>query len=97
MAVPTAQLAADLEHALALRPGVADRLLHRRRHGWAAKPLPLRPPGASFLILNSDPNPTQIVNYETGTVMIYRDLGSAKEAEIIDHEGLSSVVFEIAQ
>ncbi len=32
------------------RPGVADRLLHLRRHGWAAKPLPLRPgPGKSGL------------------------------------------------
>ena len=29
--------------ALALHPGVADRLLHLRRHGWAAKPLSLRP------------------------------------------------------
>lgn len=82
-------------HAFLIDPAKAYSF---KRGTWhSLNRYPLHPPGASFLILNSDPNPTQIVNYEIGTGTIYRDLGSAKEAEIIDHEGLSSVVFEIAQ
>jgi ureidoglycolate hydrolase len=38
----------------------------------------LRPPGASFLILNSDPNPTQMLDYATGVAEIYRDLGNGE-------------------
>ncbi len=55
----------------------------------------LVPPGSTFLILNSDPNPTQMVNYETSTVAIYQDLGSDLEPERIVHEGKFGVVFEI--
>ena len=35
----------------------------------------LSPPGATFVILNVDPNPTQIVDYADGTSLRYVDLG----------------------
>ena len=54
----------------------------------------LASPGAVFLILNSDPNPTQMINYETGELSIYRDLGNS-EPECRKHEGLSGISFEI--
>ncbi len=56
----------------------------------------LNPPGSTFLILNSDPNPTQMVNYETSTGTVYQDLGSDQEPEKIDHDGKFGIVFEIA-
>ena len=34
----------------------------------------LAPPGATFVILNSDPNPTQIVDYSNGTSLRFADL-----------------------
>ena len=34
----------------------------------------LAPPGATFVILNVDPNPTQIVDYADGTSLRYSDL-----------------------
>ena len=34
----------------------------------------LGPPGATFVILNVDPNPTQIVDYADGTSLRYADL-----------------------
>jgi ureidoglycolate hydrolase len=34
----------------------------------------LAPPGATFVILNSDPNPTQIVDYADGTSVRFADL-----------------------
>ena len=34
----------------------------------------LAPPGATFVILNSDPNPTQIVDYANGTSVRFADL-----------------------
>ena len=55
----------------------------------------LAPPGATFLILNSDPNPTQIVDYRTGTASIHRDLGADAAPEKIDLAGDFGVVFEI--
>ena len=36
----------------------------------------LAPPGATFVILNVDPNPTQIVDYADGTSRRYADLGA---------------------
>ncbi len=55
----------------------------------------LAPPGATFVILNSDPNPTQMVNYETGTGTIYRDLGSDAEPETVEHARSYDTIFEI--
>ena len=36
----------------------------------------LAPPGATFVILNVDPNPTQIVDYANGTSLRFADLDS---------------------
>ena len=54
----------------------------------------LAPPGATFLILNSDPNPTQMINYETGGLAVYRNLGGG-EPERSVHERVSGIAFEI--
>ena len=67
-----------------------------KRGTWHTNRYNLAPPGSTFLVLNSDPNPTQIVNYETSTVAIYQDLGSDLEPERRDHEGNFGIVFEIA-
>jgi ureidoglycolate hydrolase len=37
----------------------------------------LAPPGATFLIVNVDPNPTQVVNFATGESWMHEDLGAA--------------------
>lgn len=55
----------------------------------------LAPPGATFLILNSDPNPTQIVNYESNTGAVYRNLGSDAEPQTIAHPRNYDTIFEI--
>jgi len=55
----------------------------------------LAPPGATFLILNSDPNPTQIVNYETGAGAVYRNLGQDTAPETVRHPRSYDTVFEI--
>ena len=34
----------------------------------------LQPPGATFVILNVEPNPTQMVDYASGETVIYRNL-----------------------
>ena len=39
----------------------------------------LAPPGATFVILNVDPNPTQIVDYADGTSVRFEDLGVDSE------------------
>ncbi len=36
---------------------------------------PLAPPGATFLIVNVDPNPTQLVDFSSGELEIHDDLG----------------------
>ena len=64
------------------------------RGTWHTNRYGLAPPGSTFLVLNSDPNPTQIVNYEASTVAIYQDLGSDLEPESLDHEAKFDIVFE---
>ena len=46
----------------------------------------LVPPGATFVILNVDPNPTQIVDYADGTSLRHADLGAAASpaASLVD-------------
>lgn len=56
----------------------------------------LEPPGASFLILNSAPNPTQMVDYETGKAAVYADLGRTREPESIPLDIPTGVRFEVA-
>ena len=55
----------------------------------------LRPPGASFLIINSAPNPTQMVDYGSGLAEDYRDLGNStpKRRQL---PGSFDIRFEIA-
>ena len=55
----------------------------------------LKPPGATFLILNSNPNPTQLLNYETGTSSLSRDLDVDPAPKSLKHDDASGVVFEI--
>ena len=45
--------------------------------------------------LNSDPNPTQMMNYETSTGTIYQDLGSDAKPETIEHARKYDAIFEI--
>ena len=56
----------------------------------------LSPPGATFLILNSDPNPTQMVDYEAGRAMVYQDLGADREPETLELPALPQVSFAVA-
>ena len=55
----------------------------------------LAPPGATFAILNSNPNPTQIVDYGESYGLTYTDLGSDKNPSKVDFEGKYNLVFEI--
>ena len=55
----------------------------------------LAPPGATFIILNSRPNPTQFVNYETSIGHMYTDLGVDQNPREIDFKGRFGVTFEL--
>ena len=51
--------------------------------------------GATFLILNSNPNPTQVVNYQTGSGCLSRDLEVDQNPEILKYGNASGIEFEI--
>jgi ureidoglycolate lyase len=51
--------------------------------------------GATFVILNSRPNPTQIVDYEKGCWYNYTDLGTDKSPRTESTQGIESTVLEI--
>ena len=51
--------------------------------------------GATFLILNSNPNPTQMVNYQTGSGCLSRDLDVDQNPEILKYGNASGIEFEI--
>ena len=51
--------------------------------------------GATFLILNSNPNPTQVVNYQTGTGYLSKDLDVDQKPEILSNTNMSGIEFEI--
>ena len=55
----------------------------------------LSPPGATFVILNVDPNPTQIVDYADGTSRRYADLGAEPEPSPIVVDTGPPLVFEV--
>ncbi len=55
----------------------------------------LAPPGATFAILNSNPNPTQIVDYGESYSLTYTDLGNDKNPARVDLNGKYDLVFEI--
>ena len=56
----------------------------------------LAPPGATYIIINSKPNPTQVVNYETSTGYLSRDLGGDKTPRTLDYKGRFGGVFQIS-
>ncbi|SMF64456.1 Ureidoglycolate hydrolase (allantoin degradation) [Tistlia consotensis] len=56
----------------------------------------LGPPGGTFLILNSAPNPTQMVDYAAGKATVYRDLGADEEPESLTLPDLPRVSFRVA-
>ena len=51
--------------------------------------------GATFLILNSDPNPTQMVNYQTGTGFLSKDLDVDPDPKVLEYSHLCGIEFEI--
>ena len=55
----------------------------------------LAPPGATFVILNVDPNPTQIVDFEDGTSRRYADLGADSSPAATGVDTGPSLVFEM--
>ncbi|HIN18914.1 MAG TPA: hypothetical protein EYM68_13600 [Gammaproteobacteria bacterium] len=55
----------------------------------------LSPPGATFVILNSSPNPTQMVDYANSVGSIYSDLGSDDSPDKIDYENRFGVTFKL--
>ena len=57
----------------------------------------LEPPGAVFVILNVDPNPSQIVDYATGVSLLYDDLAAdacPRETELDGDFGASFELME---
>ena len=55
----------------------------------------LQPPGATFIILNSSPNPTQLVDYHSGTVSMSTDLDIDPSPTALHYPLESRVMFEI--
>lgn len=55
----------------------------------------LTPPGAVFAILNSNPNPTQIVDYEKNYSLTYTDLGSDTRPKRVDLGDKYGLIFEL--
>ena len=51
--------------------------------------------GATFLILNSNPNPTQVINYQTGAGYLSKDLDVDQNPEILSNTNVSGIEFEI--
>ncbi len=52
-------------------------------------------PGGNFLILNSDPNPTEIVDFATGEAEMYPDLGGTEPPRRQRLDGDFGLSFEI--
>jgi hypothetical protein len=51
--------------------------------------------GANFLIFNSAPNPTEMVDYSSGKGTRYDDLGKDIKAEEFQHHGEFGITFKI--
>ena len=51
--------------------------------------------GATFLILNSNPNPTQLVNYQTGQGFLSKDLDVDHNPKVLKYNNISEIEFEI--
>ncbi len=44
----------------------------------------LSPPGATFAVINSDPNPSQIVDYKQNFSLVYTDLATDQAPRRVD-------------
>ena len=55
----------------------------------------LSPPGATFAIMNSVPNPTQLVDLEKNYSLTYKDLDTDKNPHRVDLEPGPGISFEI--
>ena len=85
--------APDAVRAFLIDPGVGYSF---RRGTWhSLNRHILDPNGATFLILNSVPNPTQMVNYQTGTGFLSKDLDVDPDPKVLEYSHLSSIEFEI--
>jgi ureidoglycolate hydrolase len=51
--------------------------------------------GAIFLIINSSPNPTQLVNYQTGQGFLSKDLDVDHNPKVLQYNKISEIDFEI--
>jgi ureidoglycolate hydrolase len=56
----------------------------------------LEPPGGTFLILNTDPNPTQIVDYRENSSVTYPDLATEEHPTITALQKAYGMTFELA-
>ncbi|WP_256872606.1 ureidoglycolate lyase [Candidatus Entotheonella palauensis] len=55
----------------------------------------LAPPGGTFLILNTSPNPTQIIDYQEGTSVTYPDLETQANPVTVELKPTYGVTFEL--
>ena len=55
----------------------------------------LAPPGGTFLILNTDPNPTQIVDYQQNTSVTYPDLATEANPTSTELKKTYGITFEL--
>ena len=55
----------------------------------------LAPPGGTFLILNTDPNPTQIVDYQQNTSVTYPDLATEANPTLTALKKTYGIKFEL--
>ena len=58
---------------------------------------PLEPPGATFLIVNSDPNPTQIADFALRSNQMHEDLGAGAPPESLPYPDIPACRFQIGQ
>ena len=55
----------------------------------------LAPPGGTFLILNTTPNPTQIVDYQDNSSVTYADLETQGNPVTVDLKQKYGITFEL--
>ena len=55
----------------------------------------LAPPGGTFIILNTDPNPTQIVDYQENSSVTYPDLASQENPTTAELKKKYGITFEL--
>ncbi|GIT53780.1 MAG: hypothetical protein Ct9H300mP16_09400 [Pseudomonadota bacterium] len=81
------------------RACVPDRpwrgILVQARHLAFPEPAHTGSQRATFLILNSDPNPTQMVNYQTGTGFLSKDLDVGPDPKVLEYSHPCGIEFEI--